>query len=49
MGVSEYMASVLLGVLSKDSGGMESEMTLSLLSILLRGFSLLQNCSHLST
>lgn len=38
MGVSEYMASVLLGVLSKDSGGVESEMTLSLLSILFRGF-----------
>lgn len=38
VGVSEYMASVLLGVLSKDSGGVESEMTLSLLSILFRGF-----------
>lgn len=36
--VSEYMASLLLGVFSKDSSGVESEMTLSLLSIPFRGF-----------
>ena len=34
----EYMASVLLGAFSKASSGVESEMTLSPLSILLRGF-----------
>lgn len=36
--VSEYMACVLLGAFSKDSSSVESEMTLSLPSILLRGF-----------
>lgn len=36
--VSEYMASVVLGAFSKDSSSVESKMTLSLLSILLRGF-----------
>lgn len=36
--VSEYMASLLLGAFSKDSSSMESEMTLSPLSILHWGF-----------
>ncbi len=36
--VSECTASVLQGAFSKDSSSVESKMTLSLLSILLRGF-----------